>query len=94
MTDVMPKRDCLNEILIQTQASSDSSRDFRYDLDMNDPVGDVVVFDKVKDLRLVDVSRVCPCMDDTIGIAGVRGTDIFGSPVMAAHCICTGFGKG
>ncbi len=94
MAYVMPERDRLNEILVQPQASPDRPRDFRYELDMDDPVGDVVIFDKVKDLRLVDVSRVCPCMDDAIRIAGVRSADIFCIPVVTAGCIGTGRGKG
>jgi hypothetical protein len=57
---------------------------------MDDPVGDVVVFDKVKDLRLVDVPCISPGMDDTVCIARVRGPDVIGFPVIPAQSVGTG----
>ena len=55
MTDVMPERDCLNKILVQAQASPDRAGNLRDELDMDHPVGDVIVLDKVKNLCLVDI---------------------------------------
>jgi len=93
MTYVMPERDCFYEILVQSQAPPYRPRNLRYELDMDNPVGDVIVFHQVKDLRLVNVPRICPCMNDAIGIAGVWGADIFSSPVVTTRCICTGGSK-
>jgi hypothetical protein len=90
MANIMPESNRFNQILVQPQASPDSPGNFRHELDVDDPVGYVVVFDKVEDLCLVNVSRVCPCMDDAIRIAGVGSADIFCSPVVTADCIGTG----
>jgi hypothetical protein len=93
MPYVMPESDRFNKVLVQTQASSDSSGNFRYQLDMYYTVGDVVVFDKVKDLRLIDISRVRPCMNYSISIPGVGSTNIFCVPVVTPDCVCTGCSK-
>jgi len=93
MTYVMPECDRFYEILVQSQAPPYRPRNLRYELDMDNPVGDVIVFHQVKDLGLVNVPRICPGMDDAIGIAGVRGADIFSSPVVTARCICAGGSK-
>jgi len=90
MPYIMPKSDRFNEILVQPKAPPDRPGDFGYDLHMDDAMGDVVVFDKVKDLRLVDVPCVCPCMDDSISIPGVGGADILRFSVVPPHGISAG----
>jgi hypothetical protein len=90
MTDIMAKGNCFNQIFVQSQASPDRPCDLRYDLHMDNTVGDMVIFDKVKDLRLVDIPRVCPCMDDPIGIPGIRSTDIILFSVVPSHRVSTG----
>jgi hypothetical protein len=93
MSDVMPESNCFNEIFVQPQAAPDRPGDLRDELDMNHPVGDVIIFDKVKDLSLVYVARVRPCVDDPVCIPGVGSSDIFCDQVMTSRCICTGCGK-
>jgi hypothetical protein len=90
MPDIMAESNCFNQIFVQSQASTDRPGDLRYDLHMDNAVGDMVVFDKVKDLRLIDISRVCPCVDDPISIAAIGGTDIIRFSVVPPHCIGTG----
>src|SRR5208283_3835416 len=68
MADVVPERDRLNQVLVEAQAPADRACDLRDELDMNHPVGDVIVLHKVKNLGLVDVPRVCPGMDDPVRV--------------------------
>jgi hypothetical protein len=90
MTDIMAKGNCFNQIFVQSQTSPYRPCDLRYDLHVDYTVGDMVVFDKIKDLRLIDVPRVCPCMDDPVGIPGIRSTNIIRFSVVPSHCVCTG----
>jgi hypothetical protein len=55
VTDIMPERDCLDEILVEAQASAYRTGNLRDELDMDNPVGDVIVLDQVKDLCFVDI---------------------------------------
>jgi hypothetical protein len=89
MTDIMAEGNCFNQIFVQSQASPDRPCNLRYDLHVDNTVGDMVVFDEIKDLRLVDIPRVCPCMDDAISIPGIRSTDIFRFSVVPSHCVGT-----
>ena len=61
---------------------------------MDDPVGDVVVFDKIEDLRLVDIAGVCPAVDDPVGVAGVRGAEVCRLLILAPHRISARCSKG
>jgi hypothetical protein len=90
MAYIMAESNCFNQIFVQSKASPDRPCDLRYDLHMDNTVGDVVVFDKIKDLRLVDIPRVCSCMDDPISIPGIRSTDIIRFSVVPSHCVGTG----
>src|SRR5208283_1754256 len=62
VTDIVPERDRLNQVLVEPQAPADSTCDLRDELDMDHPVGDVIVLHKIKNLGLVDVPRICPGM--------------------------------
>ena len=55
---------------------------------MDDTVGDVIVLDKVEDLRLVDVPGVRPGVDDPVRIAGIRGADVFRFLILPPPRIC------
>jgi hypothetical protein len=90
MTDIVAKGNCFNQIFVQSQAPPDRPCDLRNDLHVDDTVGDMVIFDKIKDLRLIDVSCVCPGMDDTVSVPGIRSTDIFCFSVVPSHCVSAG----
>jgi hypothetical protein len=90
MTDIMAKGNCFNQIFVQSQAPPDRPCDLRNDLHVDDTVGDMVIFDKIKDLRLIDVSRICPCMDDPVCIPCIRSTDIIRFSVVPSHCVSAG----
>jgi len=55
MADIVPERYCFDEIFVKAQAPPDRTGDLRDELDMDHPVGDVIVLDQVKDLSLVDI---------------------------------------
>ena len=76
MTDIVAKGYCFNQIFVESQASPDSPRDLRYNLHVDYPVGDMVVFDKIKDLRLMDVLVYALVWMILSSIPGIRGTDI------------------
>ncbi len=68
MSDIMTESNCLDEIFIQAETSSDRPRDLRNKLDMNYTMGDMVVFDERENLGLIDVPRICPRMDDSVRV--------------------------
>ena len=59
MSDVMTEGNCLDEIFIQAETSSDRPRDLRNKLDMNYTMGDMVVFDK-RETWVLSIYRVMP----------------------------------
>lgn len=90
MPDIMTKRNCLDEVLIQAKAAPDSSCNLGNKLDMNDTMGDVIIFHKRKDLSLIDIPGVCPGMDDTISVSGVWGSDILSFSIVPPEGVSTG----
>jgi hypothetical protein len=58
MAYVMAKSDSLNEILVQPQKAADIPRYLGEKLNVQNPVGDVVVVNQIKHLRLVNISGV------------------------------------
>jgi hypothetical protein len=60
---------------------------------MYDAVSDVVVFYERKDLCLIDIPGVCPRVDDTVSITGIRCTDILRLSVVPPHGIGTNRGE-
>jgi hypothetical protein len=94
VTDVVPECDCFDKIFVEAQAPANRAGDLRDELDMDHPVGDVIVLDKVKDLRLVDVPGICPGMDDPVRIPRIGGPDIFRFPVLPPECLITPCGMG
>jgi hypothetical protein len=60
---------------------------------MDDAVSYMVVLYKGKDLGLIDIPGVCPCMDDTVSITGIRSTDILRLSVVPSHGIGTNRGE-
>jgi hypothetical protein len=84
---IVPERDCFDEILVEPERAADSPGDLRDKLDVDDPMGDVIVVNEIKDLRLVDIPCVRPGVDDPVGIAGERSADVLRFPVMTAQGI-------
>jgi hypothetical protein len=70
VADVVPQGDSLEEILVQTKIPADGPGDLGEELDVQDPVTDMLVFDEVKDLGFVDVAGVGPGMEDAVGVYG------------------------
>jgi hypothetical protein len=56
VADIMPQGNGLNEVLIQPQQASYGTTDFRNELDVQYPVGDVVVLDQIEDLGFIYVT--------------------------------------
>ena len=94
MADIVTECDRLNEILVETEGPANRAGDPRDELDMDDPVGDVIVLDKVEYLGLVDIPGICTGMDNPVGIPRIGGTDILFHPVVPAHCIGADRGMG
>jgi hypothetical protein len=69
----------LDQVLIQPQKTADSSADFGNQLDMQNPMGDVIVFDQIKNLGLVDIPGIGKGMQYPIRIKGKSLTvSVFG----------------
>jgi hypothetical protein len=84
VADVVSEGDRLDEVLVEPEGAADCAGNLRNKLDMDHPVGDMIVIDEIKDLCFVDIPGIRPGMDDPVCIAGVRSPDIFFSPVMPA----------
>ena len=66
--DIMPECDRLDQILVEAEGSPDRPGDPRDQLDMDHPVGDMVVLHEIEDLGLVDIPGIGPGVDDTVCI--------------------------
>ena len=58
MADVVSEGDRLDQVLVETQQAAHRPSDLGHELHVKDPVSDVVVFNKIKDLGFVDVPGV------------------------------------
>jgi len=76
VTDIVPQSDGLDQILVETKGPTDRSTDFGKQLDMDDPPGDIVVFQKGKHLCLIDIACKRTGVKNTIGINGKRHSEI------------------
>jgi hypothetical protein len=56
--DIVAQGDCLNEIFVQGKKPAAGSSDLGNKLHVQNPVGNVVILDQVKDLGLVYVSGI------------------------------------
>jgi hypothetical protein len=61
---------------------------------MDDTVSDVVVLHERKDLGFIDISGVCPRVDNTVSITGIGCTDVLRLSVMSSNGIGTYRGQG
>jgi hypothetical protein len=81
VADIVTKGDRLDKVLVEPKQSSNRPGDFRDELNMKNPVGDVIVPDEIENLGLVDVSAICEGMKDPIAIQRkvlpVAGADLF-----------------
>ncbi len=68
MADIMTEGNCLDKVFIKAETSSYRPRNLRNELDMDYTMGNMVVFDERENLGLIDVPRVCPCMDDSVRV--------------------------
>jgi hypothetical protein len=91
--DIVPERNGFDQVLVQVQESADGPCNFGNQLHMEYAVCDVVVFDEVENLRLVDVTAVAVGMDDPIRVMKKIWTDVFGFCVKAKRvCRFAGIG--
>jgi hypothetical protein len=68
--DIVPEGYGLDQVFIQTKKTPYCPRDFRYELYVQDPVGDMVVFDKIKYLGLVYITGISQRMENPVSIYG------------------------
>ena len=81
MADIVTQRNRLDQVLVQIQETSDGPCDLRHQLHVEHAVRYVVIFDQIKDLRLVDVAAVAIGMDNLVRIVKEIRANIFGSLV-------------
>jgi len=70
VADIMAECDCLDQILIQTKKTADGSGDPGDQLNVQAPMGDVVVGHQAEHLGLVDIPGVGPGVEDPVGVEG------------------------
>jgi hypothetical protein len=70
VADVMSQGYGLNQIFIEPQKTADGPGNFRHKLNMKYPMGDMVMFNQIKDLGLVYITGVGQGVEDTVRIQG------------------------
>ena len=88
MTQVVPKRDRLDELDVQSQKLADGARDAADELHVQAAAADIVVFNEREHLRLVGVAVVSGNVDDLLDVArecGPRQRCVIVAVVLAAH---------
>ena len=58
VTDIMTEGDGLDQVLVEVEKTADGAGDSRNQLDVKDPVGDVIVADQAEYLRFIDIAGV------------------------------------
>jgi len=71
VADVMAQGDGLNEILVEMEETADGSCNTRDQLNMQNPMGDVVIGDQAEDLGFVYIAGVCLGVENAVGVQGV-----------------------
>ena len=77
VADIVPQRNRFDQVFVQVQKSPDGPCNLRHQLHVQHAVRNVVIFDQVKDLRLVDVAAVAIRMNDLVGIVEKVRAEIF-----------------
>ena len=67
---IMAQGDSLDQILIQTKKTTYGAGYTGYKLNMQSPVGDMVVGHQAEDLGLVNITGVGPGVEDPVGVEG------------------------
>jgi hypothetical protein len=70
MANIMAKGDGLDQVLIKPEESTDGPGNPRNDLNMQDPVGDMIVVHQGKHLGFIDVAGIGFGMEDAVRILG------------------------
>ena len=70
MTDIVSQRDGFDQILVEMKIAADSPGDSGDELDMQNPMSDMVVSDQAEDLGLVDIAGVGSRVQNAVGILG------------------------
>jgi hypothetical protein len=70
VTEIVAQGDSLNKVFIKSQETADGPGYPGYELDMEDPVGDVVVVHKMKNLGFVNIPYIGAGMEDSVRIKG------------------------
>jgi len=68
VADVVAQSNGLDEVLVEAKIPADGAGYLGKQLDVEHPMADVLVFYEIKDLGLVNVTRVGPGMEDTIRV--------------------------
>ena len=70
MTYIMAERDRLDQILVEPEKATDSSSNTRDDLNMQNPVSDMIVVNQRENLGFIDIAGIGFGMEDAVGILG------------------------
>ena len=70
MADIMTQRNGFRQILVEPEQPGDGSGNFGDKLNMQNAMGDVIVFDEVKHLGFVNVSGIGQGMQNPVRIQG------------------------
>jgi hypothetical protein len=70
MADIMAQANSLDQIFVEKQVAANGSGYSRDKLDMEDPVGDMVVSDQAENLGLIDIAGISAGVKNAVGILG------------------------
>ena len=67
----------LNQVFVQPQKTSDYPRYFRYKLNMQNAMCNVVIFKQIKNLSFINVTGIGKRMNNSVCVMEKNGSDIF-----------------
>jgi hypothetical protein len=68
MSDIMRKSNCFNKILVESEKTPHCPGYLGDQLNVEDAMSDMIIFDEIEDLGFVDVSRICQGVQDSIRV--------------------------
>ncbi len=73
----MAQGNSFGEVFVKGKDTGQGSGNLGDKLNMEDPVGYVIIFNQIKDLSLIDIAGIGTGMENSVGINGKGGTVAF-----------------
>jgi hypothetical protein len=68
VSDIMSEGNGFNQVFIQSEKATNGPGNFGDQLDMQNPVGNMIILDKIKDLGFINITGIRKRMQDTVRV--------------------------